>query len=281
MSYLDIFFADDSTQGNPSRDRMGPLVGAGCIHVASEAVRDLERSLADLCAKTGFPAGDTGEFKWSPGRELWMRDNLVDEERRDFFLAALSLAGDHNVSATVVVVDSDCASAMPDSPTPAMDVTRLLLERVQWRLAKAGRTGTVVLDRPSGGRGQEDRFLRDCLETIAAGTDYVDMNRLAMNVVSTPSKLIRLLQLADLVAGASLAYIGGESVHSPPIWERLIGLLVKENGRVGGVGLKIHPLFKYANLYHWLGGDSHYQRRGVGHPLPEPTYPYGADPSTW
>jgi hypothetical protein len=58
---------------------MGRLVGVGGLLVRGEVVRDLERDLSSLCEKTGFPEGPAGEFKWSPGKDLWMRDNLKIE----------------------------------------------------------------------------------------------------------------------------------------------------------------------------------------------------------
>jgi hypothetical protein len=51
----------------------------------------------------------------------------------------------------------------------------------------------------------------------------------------------------------------------------------RDFGRIGGLGLKIHPDFRYANLYHWLLGDSHFVRYQSGYPLPFKSRPYAID----
>ena len=55
-------------------------------------------------------------------------------------------------------------------------------------------------------------------------------------------------------------------------------ILRREGDRIGGVGLKLHPDFVYANLYHWLVGDAHYWRGNIGTPLPLKGRPYSTDP---
>jgi hypothetical protein len=48
----------------------------------------------------------------------------------------------------------------------------------------------------------------------------------------------------------------------------------RDGGRIGGIGLKIHPDFKYANLYHWLVGNTHFHRGSTGFPMPLKGYRY-------
>jgi hypothetical protein len=60
-------------------------------------------------------------------------------------------------------------------------------------------------------------------------------------------------------------------------------MLRSEQGRIGGVGLKLHADLRYANLYHWLLGDSHWWKGNVGIPLPAEGHPYvnsADDPGT-
>lgn len=272
----DIFFSDDSRQANPSREGMGPLVAAGFVHVASEHVRELERDLNALCSRNGFPDGPEGEFKWSPGRELWMRESLVEQERATFFEEALGLAEAAGVRAVVVIEDTGCRSATGAEHT--VDVTKLMLERVESVLNQLDTTGMVVVDRPSGARRDEDRFLQECLETLSAGTDYVEFDRIATAVVSTPSGLVRLLQLADVVTACTTAFVAGEDQHAPTTFAGIRPLLRRNWGRIGGFGLKIHPDFRYMNLYHHLAGDGYLGRGVQGYPLPQPTLPYADDP---
>jgi hypothetical protein len=273
----DLFFADDSGQAAPTRPGMGPLVATGYLHVPSGSVRDLERSLGELCSRNGFPAGPAGEFKWSPGRELWMRSNLVAEARAEFFREALSLARYAECTAVVVIADTSrrTATQAVDHET---DVTTLLLERVERQLQSVGRTGIVVVDRPSGGRDDENLFLQSCLETISEGTNYLLPERVAVNVLSTPSSLVRCLQLADVITGCTTALVSGERRYAPITFEHIVPLLRREWGRIGGFGLKIHPDLRYANLYHWSVGDGYLGKGGNGYPLPDDSYPYATDP---
>lgn len=272
-----FFFGDDSRQPNPTRPKMGPLVAAGGILVTGDNIRELEAELNTLCQGAGFPANS--EFKWSPGRELWMRKNLVEEERCQFFQKALSLAANRKAVAIVVIVDTRCRAAT-NARTPEDDVSQLLLERIHNEVPQSGPGCVVIVDRPGGDRADEDRFLSHCLENLQAGTDYVQHDRIVLNVLSTPSKLVRLLQLADLVTSCSTAVVAGEKHYAPLVFEHIRPLLAKHLlGKVGGVGLKVHPDFKYANLYHWLLGDTHFERMNWGIPFPLKDRPFskGAD----
>jgi hypothetical protein len=113
---------------------------------------------------------------------------------------------------------------------------------------------------------------------LQEGTRFRAFGRIALPVLCAPSKLVRLIQAADVVVGCTCAYVAGEDRHSPPVFEGIRDLLVKDGRRVGGVGLKLHPDIKYANLYHWLLGDSHIWKGMVGHPLPLGEFPYSEDP---
>lgn len=272
---VDIFFGDDSRQSSPSRPGMGPLLAIGGINVPAEKVGPLGRQLEALCLSRGFPPSE--EFKWSPGRELWMRDNLRGQDRQSFFLAVLGILSAAEVGATVVVVDTtyQTASGAMDHET---DATYLFLERVEAQCGRGQSEGFVVVDRPPGGRSDEDTFLGRCLEMVQTGTQWVRPERIAHNVVSTPSKLSRLLQAADLVTGSTLAFVAGESEYSPAIFEGVKPLLDRHNDRIGGFGLKIHPDFKYGNLYHWLAGDTFLRKSGTNIRLPSSSYLYSRGP---
>lgn len=276
---MDLFFADDAGQRNPSRPGMGPLVAIGGIHVPSQGVRDLEREIDDICVnECGFPPGE--EFKWSPGPNLWMHNHLVEDEREEFFIRVLTLARDSGVTAAIVVEDASRGRAT-DAQTAEEDVVRLFLERVQRELEKAGTEGVIIVDRPSGGRRDEDKFLAHCLETLQGGTNYVKPDRIALNVVSTPSKLIRLLQVADVITSCTVATVGGENRFSPPIFEAIKPLLQNDGERIGGFGLKIHPDYVYANLYHWLVEDTLFVKNLMGSLMPLLDRPYSAGPNDY
>ena len=118
----------------------------------------------------------------------------------------------------------------------------------------------------------EERFLAACLQTLLSGTDYVDFDRVALNVLTTPSRWIRTLQLADVVTSCTTAFLSGEDRFSPPVFEAVRPLMAASLGRIGGVGLKLHPDGRYANLYHWLVDDEVFVRYPTGTPLPLGTY---------
>jgi hypothetical protein len=63
--------------------------------------------------------------------------------------------------------------------------------------------------------------------------------------------------------------VAGEAKFSPAIFEDgILPLLRTDSGCKGGRGLKIHPDFRYGNLYHWLLHDSHLVRYQSGISLP-------------
>lgn len=272
---MEFFFADDSRQETPTRPGMGSLVGIGGIYVPDEKVKKLEREIEELCCKYGFPPGE--EFKWSPGREFWMWANLTGENRQHFFTDVLNLCKERGVQALVVVEDKNFGPAIKRLE-PEMDVATLFLERVNLWLRKLGKDGVIIVDRISGDRRQEYQFLSQCLETLQSGTNYVKPEKIAINILSTPSKLIRLLQIADLVTSCTISIVAGETRYAPPVFNYIKEILIKDRGRIGGVGLKIHPNTRYVNLYHWILGDDLYIRGNAGAPLPLKTHPYSENP---
>ncbi len=249
---IDFFFADDARQRKPTRAGMGELVAIGGINVPAECVGEIGQQIDALCNGRGFPAGQ--EFKWSPGRELWMHQNLVRNERLDFFLQVIEILNQHQVIATVVIEDTTYLTAT-GAKTHELDAVTLFLERVDHQCERDESFGFVIVDRPSGDRGNEDAFLATCLETLQAGTRYVKPSFIAHNVLSAPSHHSRLLQAADLITSCTLSVVSGEMQYAPPVFEAIKPLLDRNGGRIGGYGLKIHPDSRYANLYHWLVND--------------------------
>jgi hypothetical protein len=259
---------------------MGPLVAVAGLLVPGESLRDIEQGLEALCKAYGFPPGQ--EFKWSPGHELWMRDQLVAEKRTAFFIEALELAATNRAQVLVVVEDTNHALAILESGDHEMDVVAMFLERANNPLTNRVRHGVVVVDRPTGGRPEETRYLIRCLESIQAGTKFVQHDHIAMNVLTTASELVRMLQLADVVVSCSVAYVSGENRYSPAVFDHIRPLLGRGYlGTCGGSGFKIHPDFKYVNLYHWLLGDALFWKRNVGNKLPLKQFPYPTSAEIW
>jgi hypothetical protein len=261
---------------------MGRLIAVGGLHVPSASIRSLSQTLDDVCKDFGFPS-DRDEFKWSPHRGTWMRKNLEAEERHAFFSECLKEARVHDCQACVVIEDEAHKTTAGKRDGHELDAVKVFLERTHNHLNGTSTEAILLADHPSGGRAAETRFVASCLETIREGMQFVDLEKIAL-VLTEDSKNVRLLQLADLIVGCTVAYVGGESDHSPALFDQHVKpMLRSEQGRIGGVGLKLHADLRYANLYYWLLGDSHWRKGNVGSPLPMEGYPYvnsADDPST-
>lgn len=270
---MHIWFSDDSRQRKPSRMRMGPIVAAGAIGIPELSVQVIEASLNDLCVRTGFPSGE--EFKWSPGRELWMHTSLRDHARTIFFRELFNIARINGVVGIMAAVDADFKTVTGAS-SHEMDVVSLLLERIHHQTSEQQRS-LVVADKPSGGSATDtDHFLARCAETLTTGTTAMkSLSRICM-VLTCSSRLNRCLQLADVFTSCLTAYIAGEDRYSPEVAKEIRPILRREMDRIGGCGVKLHPDYKYANLYHWLFGDQYFYRANVGSPMPLAGRPYAA-----
>jgi Protein of unknown function (DUF3800) len=275
---MDLIFVDDSKQAAKkiARPGMGSLVAVGGFHLPGSAVRALSRELDRTCENYGFPANE--EFKWSPNKGSWMKTELVGRERRDFLAECLEAAAEHDAQACVVIADETHRTTERKRTGHELDVVKMFLERCHNHLTGEDTEAILVADQPSGGRPAEAAFVGSCLEHLRDGTAYADLDRVAL-VLTENSKNLRLLQLADLIVGCTLSFVGGEAKYSPPIFTDCIKpLLREEQNRVGGVGLKLHADLRYVNLYHWLIEDSHYVKGNVGHPLPSDGHPYATSP---
>lgn len=234
--------------------------------------REIESALEQICKNAGFPRHE--EFKWSPRRDTWMWSNLTGQDRERFFHSVLDTAADAGVDAHVVVEDTTCPRAIRSAPDSESSAAWMFLERAHVCLERTNVDGVIVIDTPSGARDDEARFVRNCYDILIAGTEYHQFSRFAINVVCGDSRHIRMLQLADLVTSCTTARIAGETRYSPAIFDRIVPLLRVDDGRCGGVGLKIWPN-EYRNLYHWLLRESFYRRRASGdEALPVHGIPY-------
>lgn len=212
-----------------------------------------------------------------------MRKNLNGDDRLAFFIECLRSAQVHECRACVVIEDEKHRTTGGKRDGHELDAVKVFLERTHNHLRAKDSEAILLADHPSGGRTAEARFVASCLEAMREGTQFVDLTTLAL-VLTEDSKNVRLLQLADLIVGCTVAYVGGETDFSPRLFtEHIKPMLRSERHRIGGVGLKIHADLRYANLYYWLLGDSHFHKAGVGHPLPVDGYPYvnsADDPGT-
>ncbi len=276
---IDIFFADDARQRKPRRPGMEhrELIAIGGFSVGAEEVGPLSGSIDTLCDQTGFPANE--EFKWSPPPDSWMAHHLVERERVEFYRKLCELLRNADATATIIISDTACQPAVTGA-RHERSIAQMFLERVSTQCGRGGSHGFIIADRPGGGPTEDASFLRECLEMIQTGTGYVKPERIAHNVVSTPSRLSRPLQASDVLTSCTLAMVAGNR-YGPPVFEYIKPLLARDGNRVGGVGLKIHPDLRYLNLYHWLVEDTHFFKGGVGRRLPLTDFPYARDADTY
>lgn len=257
-----LFFLDDAVQSKPTRAKLGKLVSVGGLAIHEDNIQSLCRDLDKTCKLFGFPDGPQGRFKYSPGRELWMRTGLVEEERSRFYGAVLDSVTEHKGKALVVCVDSTCGAANPGSASSEDDVVKLVVERIEGICKRDKENGLIVFDRPPGGAGERDAFLERCFETLQSGTSFVQPQQILVPPLASSSHLCRPLQIADLIVSATTARIAGESNHSKPLVEKLLPLYDKPHDCIGGWGVKLHPDKKLRNLYHWIFGDQR-ARKGI------------------
>lgn len=272
---MHLVFVDDAEQKKPTRPGMASLVSTGGVAVPAEAVSALESDIDLVCEEYGFPKGE--EFKWSPNKKMWMYSNLVHDDRTRFFIAILEKAQQVEVKVIVIICDTEYNMMDLQSPNHSFDTLTVFLERVNWAFLAS----LVVADEPGGNRRKELQFLKDCRNLLSKGSSQQQkFDRILINVLTTPSNMTRLLQLADVVTSCTTSYVAGESKYSPQVFEHILPMVRKHSGSLGGGGIKIHPDYIYANLYHWLWGDKHVYKRSDGFPLPKGNLPYSTGPET-
>jgi hypothetical protein len=267
-----LVFADDSAQAAPTRPGIGaPVHGAGCLLVENDAAGDAESRLDELCTEYGFPP--TERFKWSPGKDLWMRDNLRGDSRLNFFLAMTDVLRDLGCRAMVVVLDTGypCVTGA-DEPDRDLDAVQFLISQMSAWLDSIDDVAVMLMDQPGGDAKRQKSFALSCRE-YARPVDAT-RRRIMHAPIPADSGLVRLLQAADIATSCTLAFVSGEIDYSPPIFEQIRELLCVKHGLIGSAGLTIHPSFKYVNLYHWLIDDQTYRRGHLVAPLPLPRRPY-------
>jgi hypothetical protein len=274
---VDFVFVDDARQSKPSRVGIGSLVALGGVHVPATEVGPLEQALRKHCVSIGFPPDQ--QFKWSPGKkETFMKNKLLDQARIEFYQCVLDIAASHGARCCVVIEGTSRNPARSSSLNHEEDVVSLFLERVQWALVTSGQHGLVVAASPSGGPGDEEKFLQNCADLLHHGTEYMQLDKISLGVLTAKSRKLRLLQFADVVTSCAVSRVAGESNFSPPIWEMLKPLWRSDGNRIQGVGVKLHPDYVFANLHYWLLGEQYFYKANTGTPLPLRGYPYFDDP---
>jgi hypothetical protein len=197
----------------------------------------LTQQINSCCKEAGFPLGE--EFKWSPSRDHWMRTNLTDQRRHDFFFSILQFADLCYVEAIVAVVDIN--GPLAKHVSSEHDLATFVLERIDSKLRDEDTHGIIIADRPGGDRPNENEFIDDWQAILQNGTDFYDLVNIALPPLCTDSTFSRLLQLADLIVSCTTQYLAGENIYSPPIFRKIRSLFYRRQDRFPGYGLKIWP----------------------------------------
>jgi hypothetical protein len=279
---MDIFFADDSIHRNCTRGDLGPLASVGGVLINESAIQPLVGDLDAIASKYGLPPGE--EFKWSPTRASWIWGNLR-ERRSDCYREALEAAAARGAKAIVICNDMGrTGDALDAAFERCLDY---LFERLSMNLEDRNAHAVMVADRPGGGQRQEDHFLAYFLKRVREGTEYVLPNRILLNVLTTPSAMVRHLQLADIVTGITSAMVAGFDTYAGPLFPYVKRMLITNRpGGTAGTGLKITPDSprpnSLVNLYRWVLEEKLLHKGGGAraYPLPVAEYPFSKDGRT-
>ena len=271
---MELFFADDSTQKGV-RPGMGKLVGFGGALFPDSAVRPFATEVNQVAKDFGIPPDE--EIKWSPKRGSWIYDNLKGDDRTDCYRRILQSASGHGARTLVIVWDTGRTTLQGDKALEKC--IDFAFERLSVNLSKRNEEALIVADRPGGGRKQEEGMLSKFLERVLLGTEYSVPDWCALNILTTPSKLLRQLQLADVITGITTAMVAGQYKYAYPLFPEVKSMLIMNYyGTIGGTGLKLFP-DDLTNLYRWVLEEDTFWKVGQnsGFGLPASRYPYMED----
>jgi hypothetical protein len=270
---VELLFVDETDQAG-RRAGMGRLVALGGVLLGEEVLWGLAHQIDVICRRFGIP--DECQLKWSPPPDNWIHHNLIGQRRTDCYgqvLDAVSRSGGRSI---VVVIDTGRASSTLQGSHALLRAFQWMYERTVMQLEQEGSRGLIIADRPSGDRRQETELLAEVLQTIEDGTSYVLPNTIPINVLTTPARLVRHLQVADLVVGVTTAMLTGAGRYAEPLFGAVRAMLIRNaDGLVGGAGLKLFPP-SLTNLYHWVLDEPRYVRRRQAREwrLPSPEFVY-------
>ena len=255
---MDIFFGDDSKQKS-SRKNLGDLVAFGGYLIQDTCIRPLASDVDEVLKSFHVPL-DT-EIKWSLPHGNWIRDNLPEFDKASLYQCVLEVLNKHNAVAVVAIWD--CGRTTLKGIDAFEKCVDFVFERMSIHLAKNDSYCLIIADRPGGGKTQEETFLNTFIERLETGTEYVPPDRVLLNILTTPSKMVRQLQLADLITSISTAMVAKKYKYAKSNFEKIKPLLMKNSyGYIGGTGLKLFP-DQLINLYHWIIEEDSYIRIGL------------------
>jgi hypothetical protein len=273
---VEVLFVDETHQVG-QRAGMGRLLALGGVLLGEETLWGLAHRIDVICHQFGIPDGC--QLKWSPPPDNWIHHNLTGERRTDCYGQVLDAVSQSGGRGIVVAIDTGRTAPTLQGSHALLRAFQWVYERTVMQLEQEGHRGLIIADRPSGNRRQETELLGEVLETIEEGTAYVPPNTIPINVLTTPARLVRHLQVADLVVGVTTAMLTGAGRYAEPLFGAVQAMLVRSaDGLAGGAGLKLFPP-SLTNLYHWVLGEPRYARRRQDREwrLPSPEFAYYLD----
>ena len=266
-----LAFIDDTRQSDPKRAGIGPLQALGAVMMSVDALSPMATRMNEILNVHGV--AEDVELKWKPPSDSPLAGCA---KRHELQADVLRAAADIGVrSAVVIIEDVD----IPEHWQPLeRTILSWLYERIEKCLKRHNTQGVVISDRPGGGTPEHDKWLKDTLDLTEFGTRYVAAERVVLPIVTSPSKHLRQLQLADLIVGATTAAVAGNryATAMAPLLRKLAH--TDQVGVAADVGIKLYPR-DLNNLHHWVFGEPNYQdaTHDRGCRLPNPAWRYADD----
>lgn len=259
-----LVFIDDSCQRQPLRRELQKLLAFGAVIAPESSMREYSRLLDSIRSRHGLPENE--EIKWNAPRGSAL--GALGEETLELFSTMLRGADDLGMKSVVCIWERNDRWKV-EEPEALKKTLKFLYERVERYLEASQDTGVVIADRPPGGRGEETQWISEALDLTKQGTEYVTAERVVMPIVTAPSKLVPLLQLADLVTAGVTAAVAGFPKGLKMVNDLIPLLNTNSRGQVGGTGVKIYP-DDLVDLYRIFGDESYYLGERLVHTFKEP-----------
>jgi len=236
---VNILFIDDTEQVSQQ------YIGIGGVIFHDSCLSDLFKQFNEKKALHGIPSEE--EIKWSPDRNSWIKNNLIDKARISAYSDILALIKSFNGKIIVAVVQRNDLSWTPLEAK--WQCTEFVTERFQFYLQDHDdKQGLIIADFPGSGK-EEKKLLQDYYRLLKEGTRYVKPSNIVMNLLTTESHLNPALQIADLVVGITTGMCSPRRDYASAYWDMVSHNLHRSQvGEVMGCGLKVFPKENYDEL---------------------------------
>lgn len=262
---MQLIMVDDSEEKQPVRSKIGHLVGVSAAVFPEDKLTHYSNGIRALRQELGIPPET--ELKWSPDDGSWLKSSEGNKIRTRLRKEMITLAVEAGVRTVTVIWDRGRVNwTLEDT---RREVLKYLYDKLSLclRSGASSSLGVVIADEPGGGRVAQQAWLADTLRLTDLGTAWTKPEQIVLPIVTTPSHHVPHLQLADLVAGATVAAIAGNKYALQLIPDLQKIAHRNSNGCIGGAGVTLWPP-ELGNLYHYIFGDKENWRGNVGIPLP-------------